>query len=347
MLFLLSPARSPRQISTLKLPDALAGLSVARSGLAAHMLHVQYAMKIRANDIDIEVEDSGAGLDARGQPRPAVLLIMGLGMQLIAWPPEMVRGLVEAGFRVLRFDNRDAGLSQSFDSLGTPGLLWAGLKYRLGWRITPPYSLQDMAADALGVLDALRIAQAHVVGVSMGGMIAQRLALLAPARVLSLASVMSSSGARGLPAARPEATRALLSRPENSSMQAAIEHSVRLFRVIGSPGFAMTDADLRERVTAAHQRSFRPRGIARQMVAMVADSTRAAALARVAVPTLVVHGKADPLVPFACGEDTARRIPRARLEGIEGMGHDLPPGVVTRLLALLIPHFHAAMADRS
>lgn len=298
-------------------------------------------MKIRANNIDIEVEDSGAGLDARGQPRPVVLLIMGLGMQLIAWPPEMVQGLVDAGFRVVRFDNRDAGLSQGFDHLGTPGLLWTGLKYRLGWRIRPPYCLQDMAADALGVLDALQIGKAHIVGVSMGGMIAQRLALMAPARVLSLASIMSSSGARGLPAARPEVTRVLLSRPANKGMQAAIDHSVRLFKAIGSPGFAISEADLRERVTAAHRRSYRPRGIARQMVAIVADSARAAALARVAVPTLVVHGKADPLVPFACGEDTARRIPGARLEGVQGMGHDLPSGVVARLLALLIPHLNA------
>lgn len=298
-------------------------------------------MKIRANNIDIEVEDSGAGLDATSRPLPVVLLIMGLGMQLIAWPPEMVQGLVDAGFRVVRFDNRDAGLSQNFDHLGTPGLLWTGLKYRLGWRIRLPYSLQDMAADALGVLDALQIDRAHIVGVSMGGMIAQRLALMAPARVLSLASIMSSSGARGLPAARPEVTRVLLSRPANKSMQAAIEHSVRLFKAIGSPGFAISEADLRERVTAAYERSFRPRGIARQMVAIVADSARAAALARVAVPTLVVHGKADPLVPFACGEDTARRIPGARLEGVQGMGHDLPPGVVARLLALLIPHLNA------
>jgi len=301
-------------------------------------------MKIRANEIDIEVEDSGAGLDARGQPRPVVLLIMGLGMQLIAWPPEMVQGLVDEGFRVVRFDNRDAGLSESFDHLGTPRLLWVGLKYRLGWRITSPYSLQDMAADALGVLDALQIDRAHIVGVSMGGMIAQRLALTAPARVLSLASIMSSSGARGLPAARPEVTRVLLSRPANKSMQAAIEHSVKLFKAIGSPGFAMSEADLRERVTAAHERSFRPRGIARQMVAIVADNARAAALAHVAAPTLVMHGRADPLVPFACGEDTARRIPGARLEAVEGLGHDLPPGVVARLLALLIPHFNAAKA---
>ncbi len=301
-------------------------------------------MKIRANGIDIEVEDSGAGLDARDQRRPVVLLIMGLGMQLIAWPPALVQTLVDAGYRVVRFDNRDAGLSQHLDALGKPRLLWAGLKFRLGWRIKPPYRLRDMAADALGVLDALQIDKAHVVGASMGGMIAQHLALLAPARVLSLTSLMSSSGARGLPEARPEVNHVLLSRPADKSIEAAIDHSVRVVKTIGSPGFPMSDAELRELATAAARRSFYPMGIVRQIVAVLADSSRAAALAALAVPTLVVHGKNDPLVPFACGEDTARRIPGARLVGIEGMGHDLPPGVVERLLALLIPHLDGANA---
>ena len=299
-------------------------------------------MKIRANDIDIEVEDSGAGLDAQGRARPAVLLIMGLGMQLIAWPPALVQALLDAGYRVIRFDNRDAGLSQKFEALGKPKMLWTGLKYRLGWRIKPPYSLHDMAADALGVLDALQVDKAHVVGVSMGGMIAQRLALLAPARVLSLSSIMSSSGARGLPEASPQVTRVLLSRPAGKGLDAAIDHSVRVFKTIGSPGFPMQGDELRDMVAAAARRSFYPVGILRQMVAVVADGSRADALAGVTAPTLVLHGKADPLVPFACGEDTARRIPGARLVGIDGMGHDLPPGVVDRLLTSLIPHLDAA-----
>ena len=299
-------------------------------------------MKIRANSIDIEVEDSGAGPDAQGRARPVVLLIMGLGMQLIAWPPALVQALLDAGYRVIRFDNRDAGLSQKFEALGKPKMLWTGLKYRLGWRIKPPYSLHDMAADALGVLDALQIDEAHVVGVSMGGMIAQRLALLAPSRVLSLSSIMSSSGARGLPEASPQVTRVLLSRPAGKGLDAAIDHSVRVFKTIGSPGFPIPDAALRDMVAAAARRSFYPVGILRQMVAVVADGSRADALAGVTAPTLVVHGKADPLVPFACGEDTARRIPGARLVGMDGMGHDLPPGVVDRLLTALIPHLDAA-----
>ena len=295
-------------------------------------------MKIRANNIDIEVVDS-----APDAPRlPVVLLIMGLGMQLIAWPPGLVRELMNAGYRVIRFDNRDSGLSDKFDALGMPNLLWQGLKYKLGLLIKPPYSLHDMARDTLGVLDALQIEKAHLVGVSMGGMVAQRVALIAPERIMSLTSIMSSSGARGLPAATPAVTRQLLRRPQGKGKQAAIEHSVKLFQAIGSPGFPPDEAFLRERVTIATERSFNPPGIARQMVAIVADSSRAAELSNIAIPTLVLHGKADPLVPFACGQDTARRIPGARLVGVDGMGHDLPPGVVEHILMHLVPHLQVA-----
>ena len=296
-------------------------------------------MKIISNNISIELEDSATGQGAAHQARPAVLLIMGLGMQLIAWPPAMVQALEDAGYRVLRFDNRDIGLSQHFDAHGSPNLLWQGLKYRLGWAIKAPYTLLDMARDALGVLDALNIQQAHIVGVSMGGMIAQRVALLAPERCLSLTSIMSSSGARGLPTATPAVTRQMFSRPAGKGKQAVIEHSVKLFKAIGSPGFPLNEAFLRERVTVSTERNFHPQGLARQMVAIAADSSRAAELAQVAVPTLVLHGKADPLVPHACGQDTAQRIAGAQLVSIDGMGHDLPPGVVAHLLAAMVPHF--------
>ena len=157
-------------------------------------------MKIRANGLDIEVEDTAEinPQDTDAFTRPAVLLIMGLGMQLVAWPAELVQELVDAGFRVIRMDNRDIGLSQHFDHLGKPNILMAGIRYKLGLRIRPPYTLQDMAKDALGVLDALGVASAHIVGVSMGGMVAQRVAIAAPQRTLSLTSIMSSSGAKGL-----------------------------------------------------------------------------------------------------------------------------------------------------
>lgn len=298
-------------------------------------------MKIRANGIHIEVEDS-AQTDASFASKPAVLLIMGLGMQLIAWPPEMVDALEKAGYRVVCFDNRDVGLSSHFDALGKPNLLWASLKYKLGLVPAAPYSLGDMAADAIGVLDALKIDQAHVVGVSMGGMIAQRVAIAAPQRTLSLTSIMSTSGARGLPQAAPEVVRVLLSRPTGTSTTAVVEHTMRLFKAIGSPAYPAPEAEMRARVTAGVQRAFHPVGTLRQMLAIVADITRAALLSRITAPTLVVHGKADPLVPLACGEDTARRIPGAKLLTIDGMGHDLPPEPVRQILAALIPHLHTA-----
>ena len=297
-------------------------------------------MKIRANSIEIEVEDTGAG--APGDKRPVVLLIMGLGMQLVAWPPAFINALVNAGYRVICHDNRDVGLSHRFEALGSPNLIWQSIKYKLGLTPTASYSLTDMASDSLGVLDGLGIEKAHVVGVSMGGMIAQRLALMAPARVLSLTSIMSTSGARGLPPPRPEVVRALLKRPAGKSPQAVADHYVRLFKVIGSPAFPTPESEVRARIHEGVVRGFYPVGTLRQMMAIMADITRAAQLARVRTPTLVIHGKADPLVPFACGEDTARRIPGARLAAIEGMGHDLPPAVVDHILDHLIPHLRAA-----
>lgn len=289
-------------------------------------------MRVQANGISIEVDDSGE------THRPAVLLVMGLGMQLIAWPQAFIDGLRGAGFRVVRFDNRDAGLSQSFPELGVPNLVMESMRHRFGLRVRAPYTIADMAADARGVLDALRIKACHVVGVSMGGMIAQRLALDAPHRIASLTSIMSSSGARSLPGPQPPVLRALMARPADNSEQAIVDHTMRLLRLIGSPGFAVDEALLRDRVLAATRRSYNPAGTARQMAAVVADTRRAADLRDMQVPTLVVHGKDDPLVPYACGEDTARRIPRAQLVGIHGMGHDLPPGVVERLLQVLLAH---------
>ena len=190
-------------------------------------------MKVQANGLAIEVEDTGPV-----GPGAPVLLVMGLGMQLIAWPDPLVDALVQAGHRVVRFDNRDIGLSARFDHLGTPNLLWESMKMRVGLPVRAPYTLHDLAADALGVLDALGIAQAHVVGASMGGMIAQRMALAAPQRVLTLTSIMSSSGARHLPGPRPHVLQVLLSRPRDHSESVLLAHYVRLFEAIGSPGLS-------------------------------------------------------------------------------------------------------------
>lgn len=296
-------------------------------------------MKVRANNISIEVEDTGA--DGGQAGRPVVLLIMGLGMQLVAWPPAMVDALVDAGFRVVRMDNRDIGLSQHFDELGVPNLLWESMKLRMGMAVRAPYRVHDLAADSIGVLDALGIAKAHVVGASMGGMVAQRVALAAPSRVGTLTSIMSSSGARYLPGPKPQVLRAMFSRPASQTEEAILDHYVQLFRVIGSPGFPLDEAALRERIRIGLRRSYHPAGTLRQLAAVGADVSRADELAQLKPPTLVIHGTEDPLVPFACGQDTARRIPGARLVAVRGMGHDLPPGVVERILEPLIPHLHA------
>lgn len=297
-------------------------------------------MKVVANGIEIEVEDSAAinPQDADLRARAAVLLVMGLGMQLIAWPQQWVQELLDAGFRVVRFDNRDAGLSTHLDALGKPNLCWASLKYKLGGTPRPMYSVADMAADALGVLDALGIWRAHVVGASMGGMVAQRMAIAAPERVLSLTSIMSSSGARGLPPPDKKVLRQMFQKPEGEGLQGVVEHAVRLLQAIGSPAFPLPEDELRLRVEEAVQRSFYPEGTLRQTLAVLADTERAALLAQVTAPTLVLHGKADLLVPLACGEDTARRIPGARLVDIEGMGHDFAPQAVALMLPELILH---------
>lgn len=298
---------------------------------------------VRANGIDIAFEDSGGS-------GPAVLLVMGLGMQLIAWPAALVDALAGAGYRVLRHDNRDAGLSTHFKGADSGNLLWQALRQRMGLPLDVPYGLQDMAQDALGLLDALGIGEAHVLGVSMGGMIAQRMAAGAPQRVRSLTSVMSSSGARHLPGPRADVAAAMVRRPprRDAGEAALVAHAVGLLRLIGSPGFAQAqdEAVLAEQVRTALRRNDDPAGTRRQLMAIWADTERPALLGRIACPALVLHGEADPLLPIECGRDTARRIPGARFVGIPGMGHDWPPGVADRLLAEVLPFLQDADARR-
>lgn len=293
-------------------------------------------MRVPANGLEIEVETDGEGAG-----RPTVLLVMGLGMQLVAWPRALVDALVHAGFQVVRFDNRDMGRSTWLDHLGAPNMVWEFAKHKLGMPMAPPYTIQDMALDTLGVLDALGIAHAQVVGASMGGMVAQRVALAAPERVASLCSLMSSSGAAGLPGPRFAAWQAMLSRPASHALPDVEAFYVRLFQAIGSPGHPMPEDELRARIREAAARGYHPVGTLRQVAAIAADTGRARELARLRLPTLVIHGEDDPLVPIACGEDCARRIPGACFERIAGMGHDLAPGVVQRLQALLLPFLKA------
>jgi pimeloyl-ACP methyl ester carboxylesterase len=292
-------------------------------------------MKVRANGIEIEVEDTGA--DGSQADRPVVLLIMGLGMQLIGWPDDFWKPLEEAGFRVVRHDNRDIGLSEGFDHAPRRNLVWQALRAGLGLPVSTPYTLQDMANDSLGVLDALGIERAHVVGASMGGMIAQRLAASAPDRVRSLTSIMSSSGARGLPGPHPQVAARLMRPMPARTEQALVDYSLGFIRLIESPAYPCAEPMLRERLTLAVRRAYRPSGLMRQMLAIGADADRAQVLAAIRCPTRVLHGEADRLVPIAAGRDTARRIEGARFVPIAGMGHDLPPPVNVLLLGHLIP----------
>ena len=282
-------------------------------------------MRVVANDIGIEVDDRGA---PGGDPQ---LLIMGLGMQLTGWPEELVQDLVGQGFRVIRMDNRDAGLSQGFDALGMPNLAVAALRYSLRLPVKSAYSLQDMAADSLAVLDALGIAQAHVCGASMGGMIAQHLAVRHPTRVKSLTLLMTTTGARHLPQPSLRVRGALMSRPSGKSPDAVVAHLTRVFGIIGSPAYPPDAARLQQRLHARVARAWHPAGTARQLAAVVADGDRSILVQNLRVPTLVVHGEHDPLVPVAAGRELARLIPGAQSDFIPGMGHDLPAQLLPRI----------------
>ena len=292
-------------------------------------------MQLFINGVRLEVEDTGE------KDRDAVLLIPGMAMQLIVWPEAMVHQLHQAGYRVIRLDNRDIGLSQDMAHLPAPNLMWFMLQQKLGFQPQAPYSIQDMANDALGVLDHLQINQAHLVGVSMGGMIGQRICIGSPQRALSLTSIMSSSGAKGLPGPTPDMRRVLFTPPAKAGTQAAHQHALRFVQALAGPGFAHPEGSQQQLVDDSLKRSSRPMGAYRQMLAAMADRERAGLLARITTPTLVIHGKADPLVPYACGEDTARRIPNAKLHGIEGMGHDMPPGAIDNMMARLLPFLTA------
>ncbi len=282
-------------------------------------------MKVRANGLMIEVDDQGP------RDAPVVLLVMGLGMQLTGWPEELVELLLGHGFRVVRFDNRDAGLSDGFDHVGVPSISLNVLRHFLRLPVRSPYALKDMAADAVGVLDALGIARAHVVGASLGGMIAQHVAATFPERVASLTLIMTTSGSRRLPGPTAVARRALLSQPANKELETLIAHSTSVFTTIGSPGLLPAPGQLRERVAASIARASRPAGSARQLLAIAADGDRTAMLARIQAPTQVIHGAVDPLIPVANGRDLLVRIPGALGDFIEGMGHDLPQALLGRI----------------
>ncbi len=283
---------------------------------------------IPAGSLQLETERFGPA-DA-----PAILLIQGLGTPLTRWPLSLCERLVAEGFQVIRFDNRDIGLSTQLDSLGLPDLMG----FFQGRRPPNPlYTLADMAADSIALLDALQIDKAHIVGASMGGMIAQLLAGLYPDRCRSLTSIMSSSGNPMLPPPTPAALQALFAPlPPGKDEASMVADWVRRQQVLMSPAYPTPEAELKAMFMAEYRRSFHPQGVARQLAALLTGGDRRSLLATIQAPTVVLHGEADPLIPVACGQDTAASIAGAELRTIPGMGHDFPTALMPEFAAAIL-----------
>ncbi|MEP2735537.1 MAG: alpha/beta fold hydrolase [Erythrobacter sp.] len=281
--------------------------------------------------------------DEHGDPsHPPLLLVMGLGAQMTLWPMELVEALVAKGFRVIRFDNRDIGLSEKMEGAKAPGVIRQVIFGKLGMKPKVPYTLSDMADDAMGVLDALGIERAHIVGASMGGMIAQRIAIHHAHRMLSLTSIFSTTGNGKLPQADKAAIDTLTTPPASMEEDALIAHGIKIQSAIGSPGYRPDAEHQKARIRDAVRRSVYPAGQARQMAAIIHDGDRTAMLADVNVPTLVLHGEDDPLVKVEGGKATAAAIPGAKLKTYPGWGHDLPMELVDEIAGAIGEHAHAA-----
>jgi pimeloyl-ACP methyl ester carboxylesterase len=279
----------------------------------------------KANGIEIVYETFG------DPERPTMLLIMGLGVQMLGWDPEFCELLAAQGFQVVRFDNRDVGRSTKIEGGPRPDVMAAAA----GDPSSASYTLDDMADDCAGLLDHLGVKAAHVVGASQGGMIAQVMAIRHRRRVLSLTTIMSTTGDRSVGQPHPEAIPALLTRPPANREQFT-ESVVEAWKVIGSPGFAVDEAALRERAGASFDRGYYPEGTARQLVAILASGDRTKALRRLDIPMQVIHGTADVLIDVSGGKAIAAAVPGARLELIEGMGHDMPRELWPRFVELIV-----------
>ncbi len=268
-------------------------------------------MKIATNGVELEVDVRGSG--------PPVVLIMGIGTQLVHWPEPFCDALAARGHTVIRFDNRDMGCSSRLDHLGVPDLKVMVARALVGLRNTAPYTLSDMAADVVGLLDALGHERAHVAGISMGGMVAQTLAIEHPGRVRSLTSINSTTGDRRF-VGQPKALSALFSK-RPSSRDSIPDFAVHIMRTLSTPRYPCDEDDVRRTALVAYDRGNNPAGFIRQFGAIMASGSRAKRLRSVRSPTLVLHGSDDPLIPLAAGRATAEAIPGARLRVVEGMGH--------------------------
>jgi len=286
--------------------------------------------RTKANGIEIEYETAGDKSD------PALLLVMGLGAQLTIWPDAFFHGLATQGFFVIRYDNRDTGLSTDFGSWGVPNIADAFQKLMSGKKVDTPYLVKDMAADAIGLLDALGIDKAHMVGASMGGMIVQTVAALWPERTRSMVSIMSTSGRPGLPPGKPEALAMLTAQPEGPSREQRVKYGIKLRQTIAGAGYPPAEAELRAFVEKNVDRRWYPEGGARQYLSIIASGDRVEMLKKIKVPTLVLHGEDDPLLPVECGRDVARLVPAAEIQTYPGWGHDFPKGMIPTVIDRIV-----------
>lgn len=274
--------------------------------------------KAKVNDLEIEYETFG-----NSSEKP-LLLVMGLGAQMVSWDEEFIQFLVDRGFYVIRFDNRDVGLSSKCEEGGEPNIMQAMMVIQRGEPVEAPYALEDMAEDAIGVLDTLGIEKAHICGASMGGMIAQIMTFRHPSRVLSLTSIMSTTGNPDLPQPTSEAMQALMT-PAPQEREANIESSVKIGRMLYGSGFPYDEQKSRKLAEREYDRCFYPPGFGRQLLAIMTNGNRKPKLSAIKVPTLVIHGDDDSLVPVEGGKDTHEAIAGSDLIIIGGMGHSLPP----------------------
>jgi len=292
---------------------------------------VQIPIKSGDAALSLEVEEFGTA------EKGTILLIMGLGTQLIAWPMDFCRRLAVAGYRVVRYDNRDVGLSTKFDSRGVPDARAAILRRLLHLPVKAPYRLEDMALDAVGLMDALKIERAHVVGASLGGMIAQLLASEHASRVATLTAIMSSPGAPPPWDSTAEARKVLMARAPAGATQAdLIRLRMHTYRVIAGPGQALAESTLHEMARLSVERSADSQGSIRQLVAVTATGSLKAHLGRIHVPTLIIHGKDDPLIPPRRSEQLHRGIAGSKLLILEGMGHNLPQRLIPEIAAAIL-----------
>ncbi len=286
--------------------------------------------KVQANGLELEYESFGA------TNAPAVVQIMGVGAQLTRWSERFAEGVAARGYRFIRFDNRDIGLSEKLPRLGRPDVGDLIRRLRAGETVAPPYGLHDMAADTVGLLDALGLERAHILGESMGGMIAQIVAATHSDRTASLISVMSTSGRPGLPEATPAALDALFRRAEDpDDAEQVIANATCLHMVLAGPAFNPGADYHRSEAAAAYRRAYCPEGVARHFAAVLTAGSRVALLGAIDRPSLVVHGRDDPLVRLAAGEDCARLIPGAELEVVDGMGHAVEPDLAPILVDIV------------